>query len=489
MMELKEVLIEDFLPLPESQYDFKFIEFNRVLKLVESDELLLIGVCDPENHSLLSRLQQFHDVPVEFCLISESDLHLYLSRSLGIGDASGADDDKESPEFSLDKIANDAPVVNFVNSILLDAVRRGASDIHFESFSDKMMVRFRIDGILININTLSADRFPAVSARVKIMADLNIMERRKPQDGRISVSLGGQVLDLRVSTIPIARGESIVLRLFNKSDAPQQLTDLGLSEDSSLLIDSICRSPNGLFLVTGPTGSGKTTTLGAILRKINSAEKKIITVEDPIENEIPGISQIQTNEKIGITFADILRRILRQDPDIIMIGEIRDSETAEMAVKAALTGHFVISTLHTNDSTASVQRLLNMGVEPFLLAAVLRGVVAQRLVRKLCSVCKVKAEPEKHVLRMLASFGLDVKEYYRPCGCKNCNNTGYKGRIAIIEGFDSDSSLEELISSSATTGDLLKYLKDGRGFQPLLYDGCLKISEGLTTIEEVLRVV
>jgi general secretion pathway protein E/type IV pilus assembly protein PilB len=380
--------LAEFKPLPEGaeQYPLEYIENNSVIKLRENGDSILIGVCNPSDILLLENLKNFHRKEVEFFEIDRSELAGYLGDRLSqVSPKPGA---APAEKLLLDKLANDAPVINLVNSILIEAIRQQASDIHIEGFAERMVVRYRLDGYLHTVRELDKASFPAVSTRIKIMANLNIMERRRPQDGRITVHLGGDTLDMRVSVIPIADGESFVLRLFSKKKTPLTLEQLGLEKKDRELLESIARRPNGLILVTGPTGSGKTTSLNAVLQHIRSDTQKIITIEDPIEYVIDGVNQIQTNDRIGLSFDTILRRVLRQDPNIIMVGEIRDSQTAELAIRASLTGHLVLSTLHTRDSVSVITRLKNMQIEPYLIAAVLRGSMAQRLVRRICPDCR-----------------------------------------------------------------------------------------------------
>jgi type II secretory ATPase GspE/PulE/Tfp pilus assembly ATPase PilB-like protein len=403
--------------------------------------------------------------------------------------------DDHNPAFSigkekllLDKIANNAPVINFVNSTIIEGIRKRASDIHIEAFTDTVKVRYRIDGVLQTVNQISPSMFPAVSSRIKIMSNLNIMERRLPQDGRISVHLGEDTQDIRVSIVPTARGESIVLRLLNRKNALIGLDKLGLRDESLPDIRKILKTPFGLILATGPTGSGKTTTLNSMLREMDSESQKIITVEDPIEYVIDGIDQIQTNEAVGLTFTSILKRILRQDPNIIMVGEIRDLETANLGIRAALTGHLVLSTLHTNDAVSVIDRLVDMGDEPFMIAAVLKTSMAQRLVRKLCPHCREKRKPgsaEKELFRETGS----IPEYiYEAVGCDKCDGTGYHGRTLIHEYFSWDEEIERLIVAGAKHSEIKAYLNK-TGMVTLFTDGLIKIKEGLTTLTELETVM
>ncbi|MCK5673878.1 MAG: type II/IV secretion system protein, partial [Spirochaetales bacterium] len=387
------VPISDFLPLPNenNQYSSDFIETHSAIVLKTDDISVTIGICSPDNVELREILFHFHDKNIIYKRVDHDELSEYLGRLYGgLDDQNFSDTSSVDEKLLLDKIANDAPIINFVNSMIIEGIRKRASDIHIEAFTDTVKVRYRIDGVLQTFNEISPSMFPAISSRIKIMSNLNIMERRLPQDGRTSVHLGGDTQDIRVSIVPTARGESIVLRLLNRKSTLIGLDKIGLRDEGLIDIRKILKTPYGLVLATGPTGSGKTTTLNSMLREMDRESQKIITIEDPIEYVIDGIDQIQTNEAIGLTFTSILKRILRQDPNIIMIGEIRDTETANLCIRAALTGHLVLSTLHTNDAVSVIDRFRDMGVEPFMIAAVLKTSMAQRLVRKLCPDCREK---------------------------------------------------------------------------------------------------
>jgi type II secretory ATPase GspE/PulE/Tfp pilus assembly ATPase PilB-like protein len=483
--------IKDFFPLPDGpdQYPMEYIENYSVIKLKENDELVLIGICDKTDVALCEYLKSFHRKPVEFLAIDRSELSVYLGKKMAT--ASVSDEQDKAPDdekLLLDKLANDAPVVNLVNGIFIEGIRAGASDIHIESFRENASVRYRVDGVLKRASTFERRMFPAVSSRIKIMANLNIMEKRLPQDGRITVNLADSALDMRVSIMPIADGESIVLRLLNIESTPLTLKELGFEPTQVSLLSSLALLPNGLLLATGPTGSGKTTTLKAMLRQIDAEEKKIITIEDPIEYMLDEIDQVQTNDKIGLTFESILRRVLRQDPDVIMVGEIRDTETAALAVRAALTGHLVFSTLHTNDSISAIARLRNMEIPSFLLAAVCRGVVAQRLVRTLCPYCKREIAPSHATEDLFQMNHITLKKLYEPVGCERCRNTGYKGRVAIVEMFTSSPELEEMIARDASIADITGYAQS-HGMKSLITDALTKVARGDTSLSEIERTV
>jgi type II secretory ATPase GspE/PulE/Tfp pilus assembly ATPase PilB-like protein len=483
-------LLSDFFPIPEQdrQYPLEYIENNSVIKLYEDDSVVKIGLT--ENEALLKEeLKSFHNKVTEFINIEKNDLSAYLAKKLSSRVLTTSGILKENDErHKLDKLANDAPVINLVNSIIMDAVTKGASDIHIESFLVNTSVRFRIDGFLYMDRNIENNLFPAISSRIKIMGNLNIMERRLPQDGRITVKMSGFTVDIRVSIVPINKGESIVLRLLNKKSIPLSLKELGFSELSVQMISTLYTKPHGLILLTGPTGSGKTTTLNSIIRELNDPSVKIITIEDPVEYEINGVDQIQTDEKIGLTFDSILRRVLRQDPNIIMIGEIRDKATAELAVRASMTGHLVLSTVHTNDSVSVLHRLINMGIEPYMLAGVLRGAIAQRLVRRLCDNCKTQDTPSLIEKKLLAENNLKTEKVYRASRCESCGGSGYSGRLVISEAFLSDEELEDKITDGVKTLDIQNYLFS-KGMVKIHKDGLMKAVNGLTTIGEVEKAV
>jgi general secretion pathway protein E len=382
---------------------------------------------------------------------------------------------------------DEAPVIRFVHSVLFRAIRDRSSDIHFEPYEKELAVRNRVDGILYTMVTAPRKwHAPAVS-RVKVMAGLDIAERRLPQDGRIRIRMGGKEIDIRVSTVPTSFGERAVLRLLDRANVVMGLSDLGLSARELSLFERFLSRSSGIVLVTGPTGSGKTTTLYAALRRLDSGTKNIITIEDPVEYQIRGIGQIQVNPKIHLTFANGLRSILRQDPDIIMVGEIRDPETAEIAIQASLTGHLVLSTLHTNDAASAVTRLVDMGIEPFLVASSLSAVVAQRLVRRLCPACKAAYTPTPEEARGIGLQSPPSAPFYRPEGCEKCLHTGYSGRIALFEILPADETVRTAILTRSDA-DGIRALAVSRGMRTLLAAGAEKVQAGVTSAEEVLRV-
>ena len=388
----------------------------------------------------------------------------------------------------LKELSESNPVKKLLNLVLLQAIRDKASDIHFEPFENEYKMRYRIDGVLYEMIPPPKYIAAALSSRIKVMADLDIAERRMPQDGRISLSVHGNPIDLRVSVLPTMFGESVVLRVLDRSQASFNMNELGIRPDGLELMDNLIHKPNGIIIVTGPTGCGKTTTLYSALNQLNDIETKIITTEDPVEYDVDGLIQVQMKPDIGLTFARCLRSILRQDPDIILVGEIRDLETAEIAAQASLTGHVVFTTLHTNDAPSSVARLLDLGVEPFLITATVEGIVAQRLVRRICASCKTQFEPSETQLKELQITPDDVKgkKFYYGRGCSRCNNTGYRGRIGIFEIMMFNDEIRELVMKQASTG-ILRSAAQKNGMRLLRDNGLLAIYDGITTIDEIAK--
>lgn len=388
-------------------------------------------------------------------------------------------------------MATEAPIIKMVNQILYQAIKQEASDIHIEPFEKEVRVRYRIDGVMHTVMTLPKRVQGALVSRIKIMANLDIAEKRLPQDGRINIKVADRAIDIRVSVLPVAYGERIVMRLLDKTRSFKALDVMGFSERDLKVINRAIAEPNGIIFITGPTGSGKTTTLYSILSTLNVPGKNIVTVEDPVEYQLTGIGQVQVKEKVGLTFAAALRSILRQDPDIIMIGETRDQETAQIAIQSALTGHLVLSTLHTNDAPSTITRLIDMGIEPFLISSSVVVAMAQRLVRKLCDICKEKYSPPEELIQRLGLTIQEAKEiiFYKthPEGCDECSHTGYKGRLAIFEVMEMTENIARFTMERADTSHIRKQaVQDGMTL--LLQDGIRKIKEGVTTIEEVLAV-
>ena len=389
----------------------------------------------------------------------------------------------------LRDMASEGPVIRLVNLIITRAIETRASDIHFEPFEDQFRVRYRIDGVLHDVESPPKRLQAAIVSRVKIMAKLNIAERRLPQDGRIMLRVKGKEIDFRVSAIPTIHGESIVLRILDKGSIVLDIKRLGFPQDTLIDFEELIRRPHGIILVTGPTGSGKTTSLYCVLQKINSSDKKIITVEDPVEYQLGGINQIQVKSSIGLTFANALRSIVRQDPDVILIGEIRDAETAEIAIHAALTGHLVLSTLHTNDAPSAIARLTDMGMEDYLLSSTIIGILAQRLVRVACPYCRYPYSPDTPILREMNLDGKGAADLgiFEVRGCERCAKTGYWGRSGIFEFLKVTDSIQKLVQEKKDS-NAIKEAARKNGMRSLREDGWLKVKEGVTTVSEVLRV-
>ncbi len=438
------------------------------------------AICDPETIKKL--LAKFYDVKQES--LTEVLHEVASDESL-----KGLENRGESIDIdTLKELAESNPVKKLLNMVLLQAIKEKASDIHFEPFEEEFKMRYRIDGVLYEMVPPDRTIGVALTSRIKVMANLDIAERRLPQDGRIPLVVQGKQIDLRVAVLPTLWGESVVMRVLDRSNVQLDLDKIGMRDDDLRTFRQLVGKPNGVVLVTGPTGSGKTTTLYAALNELNNPEDKLITTEDPVEYDIDGIIQVQIRQEIDLTFAACLRSILRQDPDIILVGEIRDKETAEIAVQASLTGHLVFSTLHTNDAPSSIARLLDLGVESFLITATLEGVVAQRLVRRICIHCKEEYTPTEEQLLELELLPEDVKGrvFYRGRGCDQCNNTGYRGRMGIYEIMTLDDDMREMIMNHASSA-VLREAARKRGMRPLRASGLLSIYEGMTTIEEVVR--
>jgi general secretion pathway protein E len=478
---------------------FKFLRDNIVMPVVINKKIVIL-TANPLNFQPLDEINMLLGGEAEYAVSTAQTIINGINRyyplegtkqmiqELEEEEKAEAVDFEEVEEKDILGMATEAPIIKLVNHILFQAVKRGASDIHIEPFEKEVHVRYRIDGIMYETMTPPKRIQSALTSRIKIMAHLDIAEKRIPQDGRIAIKVADKAIDLRVSILPVSFGERIVMRLLDKSRTFSQIEDLGLCErDYKIMIKTIQR-PNGIFYVTGPTGSGKTSTLYSILGRLNQSDVNIITVEDPVEYQMSGIGQVQVREKVGLTFAAALRSILRQDPDIVMIGETRDLETAQIAIQAALTGHFVLSTLHTNNAPAAITRLLDMGIEPFLIASSVVAILAQRLVRKLCH-CKRIYKP---VPDLLARIGITQQEantitFYEPVGCPDCSETGYKGRRAVFEIMEMTPAIAQLtMQRSDATVIRTQATKDG--MQLLLNDGIRIIKEGITTIDEVLAV-
>jgi general secretion pathway protein E len=498
--------------LPESEFDVSLmaqlpLQFARQHKLVpirKQDGIVLVAMSQALNLQPLDDVSVILKAPVEPILSPEREVLDALNRLYDIGSQTAAkviqdlDDqalgrlahDLEGPQDILDHDA-EAPIIQLVNLILSQAVRDRASDIHLEPFERSLKVRYRIDGVLHEVLSPPKALQPRITSRLKVMADLNIAETRLPQDGRIAIRVRNREIDIRVSVVPTAFGERMVLRLLDKSGGMLSLEDIGFASDLFPLYTRLIHRSHGIILVTGPTGSGKSTTLYATLQRLNSAELNIITVEDPIEYQVNGVGQIQVNPKIDLTFANGLRSILRQDPDIIMVGEIRDRDTAEIAIQASLTGHLVFSTLHTNDAPSAVTRLIDMGVEPFLISSSVLAMMAQRLVRLICPACREPFEPDPETLRELGLTPADLEQhggqFFHGRGCEACRHTGYRGRTGIYEMLVIDDPVRNHIMQRANA-NMIRTTAVQRGMRTLLQHGARRVLEGRTTAEEVLRV-
>jgi type IV pilus assembly protein PilB len=460
-----------------------------VFALKKDRSKLMVAMADPLDFYAIDDLRMSTGFEIEPAIASKEELKIFIERYYGIHESvaelstqMGNEEDVETQVTD-----EDSPVVRLVNQIIHQALQQRASDIHIDPGPADVAVRFRIDGVLRTEQRLPKSMLGVIVARVKIMANLNIAERRLPQDGRMRFSADFRTIDVRVSTLPTVHGEKCVLRLLDPQAAVLDVDRLGFSEANLESFRRMIEAAHGIVLITGPTGSGKTTTLYAALTTISSEARNIITIEDPVEYQLPGINQVQVNEVTGLTFARGLRSILRQDPDVIMVGEIRDTETAEIAIRAALTGHFVLSTLHTNDAVSSLTRLVDMGIEPFLVASAVVGVVAQRLVRRVCTECAEPYVPTSLERHMFESRELSADRLMRGRGCGYCGKTGYRGRIAIHELIRMDDGLRALVLDKRPDADYRRYLME-RGMKTMLDDGLWKAAAGVTTVDEVLRV-
>ncbi len=485
------------MQLPET-VSLRFLKNYHIIGLHHTDDAMTVAMMDPEDQFTINGLRLATGKPIiaKVGLLSEIDAALDVqygedkSKMDKLIADSATDDLGEEDLALLKDLASEAPVIKMVNLIMQRAIETKASDIHIEPFEQSLKIRLRIDGVLQEIDAPNVKSTAAVISRIKIMAKLNIAERRLPQDGRIKVQMIGKELDLRVSTIPTMHGESVVIRLLDKENTVLDFTALGFAGRHLQQFIDVLSQPHGIILITGPTGSGKSTTMYAALKQLNTPERKIITVEDPVEYQMEGINQIQAKPQIGLTFASALRSIVRQDPDVIMIGEMRDLETARIAVQSALTGHLVLSTLHTNDAAGGITRLLDMGLEEYLLTSTVNGILAQRLIRKLCPSCKKGAIAAPEIVKelRLQRFAPESEiVLYQPIGCSACSNTGYRGRLAIIEFLPMTDPIRKLIMAHEEAGTIQK-LAITEGMQTLYENGLVKVIEGITTLEEVMRV-
>jgi type IV pilus assembly protein PilB len=500
-----DLLAERIQPEAVEQIPLAVLERTAALPYRLEGGALRVVIADPANIAAIDELRLASRYPVELAVAPRDDILGEITRLTRASEALGAraavDFDEfqvvedEPAELTAEDGVSDAPLVRLVNSVIFQAAEDGASDVHVEPHEDCLVVRFRIDGVLQEVQRIPKRLASGVITRLKVLAKLDIAERRKPQDGRISLNAvaAGRTLDIRVATLPTVEGESVVMRLLDKSRRAPTLAELGLSDEMQVTLRELAHRPTGALLVTGPTGSGKSTTLYAALSEINRPEINIITVEDPVEYRLVGVNQVQINPRAGLTFANALRSILRSDPDVVMVGEIRDGETAKISIEAALTGHLVLSTLHTNDAPSTISRLNEMGVEPFLTGAAVSAVLAQRLARKLCAhCCELYSPSVDELLKARVSPEVaaanDGVTFYRKVGCPRCNQTGYRGRIGIFQLLTMTEELESLAVAKASRDDLERAALRS-GMRSLWDDGLAKVASGLTSIEELTRVV
>ncbi|MBI5638903.1 MAG: Flp pilus assembly complex ATPase component TadA [Nitrospirae bacterium] len=482
--------------IPLEKVSFNFLENNNMLPLELKGNILRIATSDPTNTEGVEALRSSFGYEIELCIGKKDEIQQQIQLLRGSRSAvmqrlieDAAEDEVSGGDLTgeishLRDLAQEKGIIQLVNMIIENAVKDRASDIHVEPGEISVRARYRIDGVLYEKEILPVRMYSAISSRIKLLSQMNIAERRLPQDGRIKATIEGKNVDIRVSTLPTIYGESIVMRLLDKETSFITLEDLGFDRLILDIYDETIKKPYGMILITGPTGSGKSTTLYASLDKINSPEKKIITIEEPVEYLMPGINQIQVRPKIGLTFASGLRHIVRQDPDIIMVGEIRDMETAGIAIHAALTGHLLFSTLHTNDAPGAITRLMDMGIENYLVASTLICVIAQRLVRKICQRCRIKQPVPEEIGNKL---GFSLNEVWVGKGCEHCSGTGYRGRVGIFEVLPVGDEIRELVMKRATAKDI-KDKAVAMGMRTLREDGIQKVQAGITTIDEVLRV-
>jgi len=460
-----------------------------VVPVVADDDSITVALSDPMGYDAIDSLRYvLHGQDVQAVIAPRAEVHAAMAKIYADDENADVQTRGEDDGSAGDEAGDDSAVIKLANLIITTAIKMKASDIHIEPMEKEFRVRYRIDGALRKMDSPPKRLQGAIISRIKIMSKMKISEKRIPQDGRIQITVGGKDLDLRVSSVPTNHGESIVMRILDKSNLSLGLPQLGFLTDDQSTFERLIKLPDGVVLVTGPTGSGKTTTLYACLGQINTPDKKLITVEDPVEYQMSGINQVQVNKDVGLDFSAALRSILRQAPNIVMIGEIRDAETADIAMEAALTGHLVFSTLHTNDAPSAVTRLLDIGVKPFLVASALRAAMAQRLVRAICENCKEAYTPTEREMKMLGSMSKTVPErMYHGVGCDKCGRSGYKGRKGIFEIFKVDDTIQRLIFDHAPA-TLLRQRAREMGMRTLREDGMLKVASGMTSLQEVLRV-
>jgi len=461
-----------------------------VMPISRERNKLFVAMADPMDYFAIEEIRLTTGYHVEPRISSKSDIYRTITKYY---DLQQSMEDAMS-DVTLQEVANDAelndeesPIVRLVNQIIANGVAQNASDIHFDPQENELRIRYRVDGVLRTERAIPKHMQNVIIARVKILGNLNITENRIPQDGRIKTIINFRAIDIRLSSLPTVYGEKLVMRILDMGNALNSIDKLNFSEPNLSLFQKMITTPNGIVLVTGPTGSGKSSTLYAALSTLNTEGVNIITVEDPVEYQMEGVNQIQVRDEVGLTFASGLRSILRQDPDIVMIGEIRDLETAQIAVRASLTGHLVLSTLHTNSAVESIARLNDMGVEPFLLSSSLVGIVAQRLVRKICRDCGHAYTPDDATLTIFRQYGIEITELRKGAGCPSCNGTGFKGRIAIHEVLPINREIKNIMMTSMNSNDIKQQMKTD-GIKTMMEDGLLKVEKGITTLEEILRV-
>ena len=503
------VKLDDLEILPDvtNRVSGPIVRIYKIMPISFDGTTMTIALSDPLNIRILDDLRFMLNCEIQGAIAIEDEIMRAVEKYYGaemetVGDlldqiehemagtaVQEISEDEEAVDIStIKQLANEAPVVKLLNLVLIQAIRDRGSDIHFEPFEDTFKIRYRVDGVLYEMIPPPKHLALALTSRIKVMANLDIAERRLPQDGRIQLNMAGREVDLRISTLPTMFGESVVMRVLDRSVVMLDIEQLGFSKGDMSILQLLMEKPNGILLTTGPTGCGKTTTLYAALKKINSPDVKIITTEDPVEYNIPGIVQVQIKDAIGLTFGLCLRSILRQDPDVILVGEIRDLDTAEMAIQASLTGHLVLSTLHTNDAAGTITRLVDMDIEPFLLTSTIEAIVGQRLVRTICQNCREAYEPsDEELLKLGVTRGeVEDKTFYRGTGCEACRNVGYVGRAGIFEILVMNEPLRSLIVSGAAAKDLRAKARE-HGMRTMRQDGLEKVYRGVTTIEEVTR--
>lgn len=499
-MEFRHITPDDVDPAAFALLDIEYIRDSYLCPIAREDGVLIVATSEPTNVFAMEDVKRQTQMDVRAVVCSREDIEAVCDSLRQVDkvdynlddiisdmtDVEIVQDEVEESE-DLERMAGQSPVIKFVNYVVSNAIREGASDIHIEPRGKSMKTRYRIDGVLFEMMQSPMKMHPAIVSRIKIMSNLDISERRLPQDGKISVIVGGRAIDLRVSTLPTSHGEKVVIRVLDSKSILRGLEQLGMEPEVMNTFSEQIALPHGIMLVTGPTGSGKSTTLYSALSQMDGEKLNISTVEDPVEYELDFCNQVQAREKIGLTFATALRSLLRQDPDVIMVGEIRDNETARVAVQAALTGHLVLSTLHTNDAASSVTRLVNIGIDAYLIAASLNGVLAQRLVRRICPNCTEPYEGSEHMRKYVERAGVRPGELLHGQGCDQCRGSGYLGRVGIYEFLVIDDVFRDMINKDPSVSNMRKVFHES-GCNSLFDDGMIKVKQGLTTIEEVLRV-